>query len=42
MNLPTVDDWAGEPGSTEKHFRGKTDPSLRSRVTPWGKKDGRI
>jgi hypothetical protein len=34
MNLPAVDDWAREPGCREKHFRGKTDPSSRSRVTP--------
>lgn len=38
MNLLAVDDWAGEPGSTEKHFNRKIDPSLRSRLTPQGKK----
>lgn len=38
MNLLAVDDWAGEPDSTEKHFSKKIDPSLRSRLNPQGRK----
>lgn len=35
MDPLAADDWAGEPSSTEQHFRRKIDPSLRSRLTPW-------
>lgn len=38
MNLLAVEDWAGEPGPTEEHFRRKIDSSLRSRLPPQGGK----
>lgn len=41
INLLAVEDWAGEPGPTEEHFRRKIDSSLRSRLPPQGGKTER-